>query len=189
MKCISCNSEFPDNLKFCPSCGSLFEKSSPAISKNSNKQVPLTSTPASVNLNQNNFSINYVGDPAGFWLRFAAHFIDILIITFVSAIVGIVYGYSEMTGQLYIYIIFAPWIYDAGMTSSKFMGTIGKKIVNIKVLNDQGEQLSFGSATARYWLKTLLWLVTLGIITIPSLIRKDKKTGYDILLNSNVYRN
>jgi uncharacterized RDD family membrane protein YckC len=107
----------------------------------------------------------------------ASHFIDILIITFVSAIVGIIYGYSELTGQLYLYIIFAPWIYEAGMTSSKIKGTIGKRIVNIKVLNGHGEQLTFGSATARYWLKTLLWLVTLGIITIPSLIRKDKKTG------------
>lgn len=189
MKCSSCNSDLPDNLKFCPSCGALFEKLSTPIPINTNNQVPISQTPTNNNFNQNNFPINFVGDPAGFWLRLAAYLIDSIIISLVSAVVGIIYGYTQLTGQLAIYIIFAPWIYDAGMTSSYIKGTIGKKIVNIKVLNDHGEQLTFASASGRYWLKLLLWLVTLGIITLPSLFRKDKKTGYDILMNTNVYRN
>jgi uncharacterized RDD family membrane protein YckC len=188
MKCSSCNSELPDNLKFCPSCGAIFEALATSIQSNIKNQAPAPRV-TNNNLIQNNIQINYIGDPAGFWLRLAAHLIDTIILSLVSAIVGIIYGYTNLTGQLILYIIFAPWIYEAGMISSKMKGTIGKKIVNIKVLNDHGEQLTFASATARYWLKALLWLVTLGIITITSLFRKDKKTGYDILLNTNVYRN
>ena len=188
MKCSSCNSELPNNLKFCPACGALFEKLSSPNQTSRNNQVPASPTLTNNNYNQNSINISYIGNPAGFWLRIAAHLIDALILSLLFAVVGIIYGYTNLNGQLFLFIIFAPWIYEAGMISSKIKGTIGKKIVSIKVLNDNGEQLTFASATARYWLKALLFVVTLGIITIPSLFRKDKKTGYDILLNSNVYK-
>jgi len=41
MKCSSCSSELPDNLKFCPSCGTLFEKLTSPIPNNNNNQAPV----------------------------------------------------------------------------------------------------------------------------------------------------
>jgi hypothetical protein len=41
MKCSSCSSDLPDNLKFCPSCGTLFDKLSSPIQNNINNQAPV----------------------------------------------------------------------------------------------------------------------------------------------------
>ena len=47
------------------------------------------------------------------------------------------------------------WLYFAGMESSSNMGTIGKIIVGIKVVDEQGERISFLNATGRYFAKII----------------------------------
>lgn len=43
------------------------------------------------------------------------------------------------------------WLYYALMESSKFGGTIGKMAVHIKVVDMQGNRITFGRATGRYF--------------------------------------
>ena len=130
----------------------------------------------------------YVGSPAGFWLRLTAYVIDGLITGLISGIVTYFLKGEGFNPTLILFYVIGPWVYEAGLTSSSLEGTLGKKIVSLRVLDDNGERLTFVSATVRFWVKVVLWLVTLGIITIPAGVRKDKKTGYDILVRSSVYR-
>lgn len=44
MKCSSCSSDLPDNLKFCPSCGTLFDKLTSPVLDNINNQTPVAPT-------------------------------------------------------------------------------------------------------------------------------------------------
>lgn len=116
--------------------------------------------------------------------------IDYLLISFVAFIVGAIYGLAlnESMGILFLTLILGPWFYEAGMTASNLRGTIGKRVVGLQILSDSGEQLTFGLASGRYWLKVVSMVLTLGLITVPAGIRQDRKAGYDILLKTNVYR-
>jgi len=118
---------------------------------------------------------------AGFWLRFAAYIIDQFVITIaggvlaVPIILGVVaFGLNIkdihtpsdlfrhdgllMVGGIIGMIVLAilisivmKWLYYALMESSKFGGTLGKMAVNIKVVDMEGNPISFGRATGRYF--------------------------------------
>jgi uncharacterized RDD family membrane protein YckC len=105
---------------------------------------------------------------SGFWLRFFAAFIDGIIITIPMMIIGIIlffvvmgeammYGYyddSEMVGfqaVLYLISFVIGIIYIAGMHSSKWQATIGKRMMGIKVTDLNGNRISFGRALGRFF--------------------------------------
>ena len=110
---------------------------------------------------------------AGFWIRFVALIIDYLIIGAVSAfvivpilgafgIIGSIGDLEEMdesfiagmiaaiTGTLALVNIIVNWLYFAFMESSSWQATLGKRAVGVKVVNEQGERISFITATIRY---------------------------------------
>jgi uncharacterized RDD family membrane protein YckC len=111
---------------------------------------------------------------AGFWRRFAAYLIDSMVIAF-----ALVNYRSLMYNQLLpsvaprqtidqiitlnqilavavgiIGFLFA-WVYFSGMESSPFQATIGKVAVGIYVADLQGQRISFGRATGRFFGKIL----------------------------------
>jgi uncharacterized RDD family membrane protein YckC len=142
---------------------------------------------ASKNSN-NTFGSIYIGESAGFWLRVTAYIIDFIIIGLVIGICGYIFQHQDVSPTLVLVYIFGPWFYESICTSSSLEGTVGKRLIGLKVLNENGERLTFGSATVRFWVKGVLNTVTLGIISLVCAFRADKKTGYDVLVRSSVYK-
>ena len=92
---------------------------------------------------------------ASFWIRFAAIFIDALILSVTESLAVYIFFGSRMDSDFNTFSLILGWLYFAGMESSSNMGTIGKIIMGIKVVNEQGERISFLNATGRYFAKII----------------------------------
>lgn len=150
---------------------------------------------------------------AGFWLRFVAYIIDDLIIGFVGFLIslpfigGIIFSAinmehsQEITGSSFMGIagivgsviglvlasIAVGWLYFALMESSKNQGTLGKMALNLKVTDMEGNQISFGRASGRYFGKILSSMIMM-IGYILAGITEQKQALHDILANCLVVR-
>jgi uncharacterized RDD family membrane protein YckC len=136
--------------------------------------------------------------PAGFWWRVLAYIIDVVIIGAASSVISTVLGLgsiipiltaatlsgslsenqiaSNMAGLLGLYLfsfllsIIGPWLYFALLESSKQQATVGKLAVGLFISNLNGERITFGQATGRYWIKALLPVIggiILAVILVP----------------------
>ena len=109
---------------------------------------------------------------AGFWTRFAAFFIDGILIGIVQAILsGItlgtltirdsssIEGLGSRVAILYLLVISIQWLYSALMESSANQATLGKMAMGIKVTDEQGNRINFAKATGRYFSKIISSLI------------------------------
>ena len=136
---------------------------------------------------------------AGFWNRAAAAIVD-LIITVVGSLVitGPLIAFAVLSGlgrpgdmqpdammspvQLASNLVslLGGWLYYALMESSRFQGTLGKMAVQIKVTDLEGNRLTFGRATGRYFGKFVSGLL-LGIGYIMVAFTAKKQGLHDIM--------
>jgi len=65
------------------------------------------------------------------------------------------------------------WLYDALTTSSSWQGTVGKKMLRLKVTDEAGNRISFGRATGRFFGKLLSSMVSIVFIMIAFTERKQ----------------
>jgi uncharacterized RDD family membrane protein YckC len=114
---------------------------------------------------------------AGFWLRFAAYVIDSIILGLVFVPVGFVLGllmanadvgddatmgmFQAVNGLVNVASIVATWLYSSLLESSSWQGTVGKKLVGLRVTDMSGHRISFGKATGRHFGKMLSGLICL----------------------------
>jgi hypothetical protein len=104
---------------------------------------------------------------ADFWDRVRALFLDGVIV-FVGAEIssrvwGSVYGDIRTNDSAYsLFLLMAAWMYFAAFESSGWQATPGKKALGIKVTDLNGDRISFGRATLRYFGKGLSSLVLIG---------------------------
>jgi uncharacterized RDD family membrane protein YckC len=57
---------------------------------------------------------------------------------------------------LYVALAFVgQWLYEALLTSSSWQGTIGKRVLRLKVVDEAGQRIGFGRATGRFFGKIL----------------------------------
>ena len=150
---------------------------------------------------------------AGFWLRFVAYIIDDLILGFVSFIVslpfigGIVFsalgmsecsefndstflGIAGIVGSVFALIlvnIAAGWLYYSLMESSKTQATLGKMALSLKVTDLEGNKISFGRATGRYFGKIISGMI-LMIGYILAGITEKKQALHDMMAGCLVIR-
>lgn len=121
---------------------------------------------------------------AGFWKRFAATFIDIIIMTILILIFPIVMMFGgfvndrddletiKFTANMLGIIL--CWLYCAGMESSSTQATFGKMALGIKVTDLEGGRISFGRATKRYFSKIISAIVLMiGFIMIAFTAKKQ----------------
>jgi uncharacterized RDD family membrane protein YckC len=149
---------------------------------------------------------------AGFWWRFLSHIIDQIILSFASSIFVLpifgIFGISlfsmERSGydfedpEILIPIIMmyssialistvVTWLYYAIMESSKTQGTVGKLVLKIKVTDLDGNRISFGRATGRYFGKILSGLI-LMIGYILAGVTEKKQALHDMLAGCYVMK-
>lgn len=120
---------------------------------------------------------------AGFWKRFAAAFIDSIILTVLGGVVGFVIGfvYGATTGTAEgvkflggIGGVIIGWLYSAALESSEKQATLGKMALGIKVTDLNGRRISFGKATGRHFGKILSSLIVgIGYLMVAFTTRKQ----------------
>ena len=141
---------------------------------------------------------------AGFWKRFVAYIIDDLVLsagaTLVVLIIGGIFGLSVLSALsgdadstvaivaaaasafvvAIVVLIVAGWLYFALMESSANQGTLGKMALGIKVTDLQGNRVSFGKATGRYFGKIVSGMI-LYIGFIMAGLTEKKQALHDIM--------
>jgi len=148
-----------------------------------------------------------VSRPGGFWIRFVAYLIDALIVSIAAVIVaGILIAFLVGSGESFddestspavviavivmiVAMIVANWLYEALLTSSARGATLGKQALGLRIIRADGAQLSFGRATARYFLKVMITpLVPLLIGYLMAAFTNRKRALHDVLADTLVIR-
>ncbi|NET45602.1 type IV pilin-like G/H family protein [Okeania sp. SIO2B3] len=132
----------------------------------------------------------------GFWNRFAAAFIDGVILSIggslLGGLLGVFYGLAGGTSEdasvlgFFLSIIW-NWLYYAIMESSAKQATLGKMAIGLVVTDQNDNRLTFGRATARYFAK---WLssILLMIGYIMAAFTKKKQALHDMIAGTVVYQ-
>ncbi|MGF1635327.1 MAG: RDD family protein [Phycisphaerae bacterium] len=131
---------------------------------------------------------SYAGMPrfGGFWLRFVAYILDVIVL----GVGGLIYsiplgtlaeeGEGTAAGAGYIALsnvisIVVGWLYFALMESSTRQATLGKMALGLKVTGYNLERIGFGQATGRYFGKILSGIILfIGFIMVAF---TEKKQG------------
>jgi len=92
----------------------------------------------------------------GFWERFGAALIDGIILLIPNYILE----YALGTSGSFIAIIIG-WLYSAILESGENQATFGKKALGLKVVNADGQRISFGQATGRHFGKYVSAIILL----------------------------
>jgi uncharacterized RDD family membrane protein YckC len=170
--CSKCGAQNPATLQFCQSCG-LTLSSGLAPNQAAAPARAYAAAPP----------VAYVAAPAapygGFWIRLLAHLLDHVILSAVAAplffimvlpsIIRIAHEAEQnqepspemivaIVSSAFVYIALAfvgQWLYEALLTSSSWQGTIGKRVLRLKVVDESGNRIGFGRATGRFFAKIL----------------------------------
>jgi len=79
------------------------------------------------------------------------------------------------------------WLWFTIAESSKWQATIGKKLVGLKVTDENGKRISFGKANGRYWSKIISTLILfIGFFMIA--FTKKKQGLHDKIAGTLVVR-
>ena len=98
-------------------------------------------------------NLNY----ASVWKRLAAYLIDSALLSVIAGLgwlLDIVSSWDDLLSFSPILLLFS-WLYFALLESSPMQATIGKKLLGLQVGDLDGEEISFVSATIRYFSKSI----------------------------------
>ena len=133
--------------------------------------------------------------PAGFWRRWAALFLDQLILAVpMVVVVVLVGGLSAVAGDQagpFLTLLFYPLYYGmAGayyslQESSVHQATLGKRALGIKVTDAEGRRLSFQHALGR-WFAAALSYLTLYVGFLMAAFTERKRALHDIVAGTLV---
>ncbi len=184
--CSQCGAQNTQGAAFCQKCGASLGPNLPA--------APAIYAPVS--------SAGY----GGFWIRFLAFIIDAIIIGIVTwPIRMIVLGtmgvhrfpvgpvdarhlapFIVMLPRLWGANVIVDWLYEALLTSSAWQGTVGKKILNLRVTDEGGNRISFARATGRHFAKFLSAIILfIGYFMIAF---TDRKRGLHDMIAETLVR-
>ncbi|HYC43908.1 MAG TPA: RDD family protein [Burkholderiales bacterium] len=120
---------------------------------------------------------------AGFWNRFAAALLDLLVLLLpvivVPVVVALITGpKSNATAIADVSMLALVWLYFAGMECSPKQATLGKIAFGIRVVDLDGNRIGFVRASARLLAK-LLSAATLGIGFLMAGLTSRKQALHD----------
>jgi uncharacterized RDD family membrane protein YckC len=205
MFCAHCGVRVVEGNRFCQACG---QEVGPAV----------TIAPAIPSAPASTYAVDARPSApppyAGFWLRFVASLIDGLILGIpfwlvaivlftafggfgvmmrqhpadpraVAAFIGPIFGMFFL-GMLAFVIV--EWLYFAGMESSERQATFGKSAMSVRVTDYQGQRLTFGHASGRFFAKMISGLIPLGIGYIMAGFTEKKQALHDLIAATLVVR-
>jgi len=196
--CSQCGAPTIAGAVFCQRCGSRMTVAPQSMT--ASHGVAVAQAPAIPVMPE-----SYYG---GFWIRLAAHLIDHAVfgVLFVPAFFIFVFpafiaayhgGFDqpgppppELVGSIAAFIVVAMCsrlLYEVLLTSSTWQGTIGKKLLRLKVTDDFGNRISLGRSIGRFFAKILSGAASyIGFIMIAFM---DRKRGlHDVIAKTQVVR-
>ena len=150
----------------------------------------------------------------GFWVRFAASLVDGLILGIPMGAVALVLiflfggfgllihmnpgdpGAARAFAVTMIPILFLvmlvfvilQWLYFASMESSPRQATFGKSIMDLRVANLEGQRISFGHATGRFFAKFVSGMIPFAIGYLMAAFTEKKQALHDFIAGTLVLR-
>lgn len=179
MYCSQCGYNNPVTVKFCKNCDLDLRDESIASARPGNTEILIH---------------------AGFWVRFLAAFLDILVlgacvILFLFLIAALI-AYTGRESLLYdrlalpiFYgvIIFITASYYILMESGESGATLGKHWLNIKTTDTSGKQLTIARALARFVFRIFSFVLLMSGFLIQPFTRR-KQAMHDLLARTVVVR-
>ena len=111
---------------------------------------------------------------AGFWVRLFAFWLDSVVLGLVFGPVAWATGVSGWDKAHPTATLWIMWLYFTLMGSSRWQGSVGKKVLNIRVEDEHGGRISLLRAAARNLAKYLsAALLFIGVLMIPFTKRKQ----------------
>jgi len=150
----------------CPFCNSVFLFDNEMIDQEAQRQaIPADVSTVSSHRKPSRNIVLFEMRPIGFWARVVATIIDTVvtlvasvIVAFMAGIViGVIGGNAELFGQFVG--IATSWLYCSLMEASDVQATLGKLVIGAKVVDANGEKLTFGRATGRHFAKYISTLL------------------------------
>jgi len=140
-----------------------------------------------INSRKQTRSVEATTEYAGFWLRLIAGLVDTIILLIPNVMaqaIGRIIGGDF--GELILSIILC-WPYYALFESSNMQATPGKRALGLVVVDDNGQGISFGKATGRYFGGILSALILcIGLIMIA--FTRKKQGLHDIMTETVVIK-
>jgi uncharacterized RDD family membrane protein YckC len=209
MFCSKCGGTIAANTAFCQACGNAVQ---PALAA-----APMTPAGAPLGATTGAVSPHWLPPVtrayAGFWLRVVAHIIDSLLLgVVVMAIViplgllsgvggfvrsmrpneppdpAVIMAFISSMALLVGLSVLGSWLYNAYFESSEWQGTLGKKALNLIVTDMEGNRVSFGRASGRFFAKIISGLIPLGIGYILAGFTEKKQALHDMIASCLVLR-
>jgi len=179
--CSKCGVQNSETYRFCQQCGA---------------DLLPTGAPASAAVAAPVYTAPGVSPYGGFWIRVVATIIDGLVLGVVYVplclifVVPIIHrvileqqGRIETGPPLWLFawvpmiwlvVVVGQWLYDALLTSSAWQGTVGKKVLNLRVTDEAGNRISFARATGRHFAKIVSGMILyIGFIMVGFTQRKQ----------------
>lgn len=139
---------------------------------------------------------------AGFWMRVSAFVLDLVLLTLTFSGIGLFYegilrhSHAGQNGNAFFSTMgfqklaimgqwVTIWLYFSLLESSGWQATAGKRLVGIQVTDLQGNRISFGRATGRFWAK-LVSAVPFYIGFLFAGMTSHKQAVHDMLANTLV---
>lgn len=134
----------------------------------------------------------------GFWRRFVAYIIDAIVLSIVAYPILMFAGLGDVepgtepeigTGfwLAYLAVIVINWLYFALLESSGKQATLGKMALGMVVTDLDGNRVSFGKASGRFFGKILSGLILL-IGYIMAAFTERKQALHDMLAGTLVLK-
>ena len=138
----------------------------------------------------------------GFWIRVVAYLLDGILLNIALGIVASFAGIAMMPGDpaqfnveafisqmgsFQLVAVVVNWLYFALMESSPRGATVGKMIVGLRVVDEQGNRISFLRATGRFFAKFISAVILfIGFLMVAF---TDRKRGlHDIIAGTLVVK-
>lgn len=205
MFCSRCGIRVEEGNRFCQACG---QEIGAAVAT---APVSSSALPAPIAASaQASAPLPY----AGFWERLAAYLIDGLILGIPFGIVALVLifmlgGFGIMMHRnpveprdvmallapmflvfflVMLVFMILQWLYFAGMESSARQATFGKSMMSLQVANLEGQRISFGHATGRFFAKIVSGMIPFAIGYLMAAFTAKKQALHDLIAGTLVLR-
>ena len=192
MRCTKCNAEVPSSYMKCPNCGQGFHGINTPSSFDKPNQMPYqVASNQSTPFFQN--TINSSGGIAKISSRFFAIVIDTLIIIVPMFLIGLLIGFwgsltdeSDLLTGLKAQFVgaFLGILYEAVFLSGPWQATPGKRLLGIKVTDQNSAPISFWRAFGRSAAKLLSSIFLIGYIM--AFFTKNKRALHDLMAGTIV---